>query len=431
MAAPLDEPRTSSLERQILLADADAFFVAVARLADPEVAGRKPLLVVGGAATRRGVVTSASYETRRFGVRSGMPMAQALRLCPQATRVPVAGELCRRKSHEIKQVLSQFTPIVEPASIDEFYLDMTGTAQLYDGESLAAIAATIRQAVSDRTGLKISIGGGTSRLIAKLAAKRAKPHNDHAAGVFIVQPGKETQFLSQLNLADIPGVGPRLQARLAKHGLSSVQQALAIDPESLTAWFGERTGRWLHSRIRGIDAAPVVSHVAAKSLSREETFAIDLESDRDIEREVLRKATRIAADLRGKGFFARTISVRLRDADFTTRQASSTFDAPTASDRPIRKTVRKLLRQLRAARRTGVRLIGVSASNLVTSPKIHLQLSLLSESSPERDRDRLIIGAVDDINSRFGRGCIVRGIETPTKDRSSKKVDDYDSPGTH
>ena len=430
MASPLDERRTSTIERQILLADADAFFVAVARLADPEVSGRNPLLVVGGAATRRGVVTSASYETRRFGVRSGMPMAQALRLCPQATQVPVPGDLCRRKSREIKQVLSQFTPIVEPASIDEFYLDMTGTAKLYDGESLEAIAVRIRQAVSDQTGLKISIGGGASRLIAKLAAKRAKPHEGHTAGVFIVQPCEETQFLSRLKLADIPGVGPRLQTRLAKHGLYTVQETLAIAMKSLTAWFGERTGRWLHDRVRGIDAAPVVSRVATKSLSREETFAIDLESDKDIEREVLRKATRLAADLRGKGFFARTISVKLRDADFTTRQASSTFDAPTASDRPIRKAVRKLLRQLREARRTGVRLIGVAASNLVTSPEINLQLTLLSESSPEQTRDHLIIGAVDDINSRFGRDSIVRGIEAPTKDSPSKKGDDLGPLGT-
>ncbi|MFQ5704371.1 MAG: DNA polymerase IV [Gemmatimonadales bacterium] len=413
---PSQQERTQlSSERRILLADADAFFVAVARLADPEGAGAAPLLVVGGSAEGRGVVTSASYETRRFGVRSGMPMAQALRLCPRATRVPVPRELCRRKSREIRNVLREFTPIVESASIDEFYLDMTGTSQLYGDESLTCTAGRIRERVWNQTGLRVSIGGGGSRLVAKLAAKRAKPQNRGATGVFVIAPGSEARFLSQLKLADIPGVGPRLQGRLASRGLTTVRDALAIDPDSLTAWLGPRTGAWLYDRMRGVDDAPVIAHAAAKSLSREETFATDLDADADLEQRALRQATRLAAELRAKRFFARTISVKLRDADFTTRQASHTLDTATASDRPIRDSVRQLLGKLRAARRTPARLVGVAASNLVQTPDCTQQLSLFDNASSEARRDHQLLEAVDSINTRFGNGRIVRAADAANR----------------
>ncbi|MFL5574988.1 MAG: hypothetical protein ACJ79S_03330, partial [Gemmatimonadaceae bacterium] len=162
--------------RRILLVDADAFFVAVARLVDPEGAGRAPFLIVGGAPGSRGVVCSASYECRRYGVRSAMPIAQALRLCPQATCVPVPRSACGAKSREIAAVLGRFAPVVAPASIDEWYLDLAGTEALYGGEPLAATAQRIRRAVAEETGLTVSIGGGTNRLVAKLAVELAKPH---------------------------------------------------------------------------------------------------------------------------------------------------------------------------------------------------------------------------------------------------------------
>src|SRR6266852_3378715 len=163
------------LMARILLADADAFFVGVARLADPEGAGRAPLLIVGGSRDSRGVVCSASYETRKFGVRSAMPIARALRLCPNAMCVPVPFKACLVKSAEIRSLLHQFSPVVEGASIDEWYLDLTGTEGLYHHEPLATTAERIRSALRDATGLTLSIGGGTNKLIAKMAVDRAKP----------------------------------------------------------------------------------------------------------------------------------------------------------------------------------------------------------------------------------------------------------------
>ena len=171
----------------MLLADADAFYVAVARLIDPEGAGKAPLLIVGGSRESRGVVCSASYETRKFGVRSAMPTAQALKLCPQAMCVPVPRGACSRKSAEIRRVLQRFTPVVEGASIDEWYLDMDGTEQLYDNESLELTAQRIREAVRAETSLSISIGGGTNKLVAKMAVEVAKPKpGNDATGVHIV-----------------------------------------------------------------------------------------------------------------------------------------------------------------------------------------------------------------------------------------------------
>src|SRR2546427_521993 len=222
--AALISPRPP--DRRLLLVDADAFYVAVARLVDPEGAGKARLLIVGGSPERRGVVTSASYDARAYGVHSAMPMARAVRLCPGATVVPVPWEACAGKSREIRDVLGRFTPAVEQASSDEFYLDLTGTEKLYGGEPLAATAGRIRAAVSEATSLSVSIGGGTSKLVAKLAAGRAKPRPGAAApsdGVCIVAPGAEAEFLLQFALADLPGVGPKAQARRSEEHTSELQ----------------------------------------------------------------------------------------------------------------------------------------------------------------------------------------------------------------
>src|SRR6476620_10218884 len=203
---PVERP---NLPRRILLADADAFFVAVARMVDPEGAGRARLLIVGGAPGSRGVVCSASYEARRFGVRSAMPISRAVRLCPGAMCVPVPRSACGEKSREIATVLARFAPVVECASIDEWYLDLTGTEGVYSGRTVEDVALSIRAAVQAETGLTISLGGGTSRLVAKLAVELAKSKPGRpTAGVFVVPDGEEDQFLQRFDLADIPGIGP-------------------------------------------------------------------------------------------------------------------------------------------------------------------------------------------------------------------------------
>jgi DNA polymerase-4 len=392
--------------RRILLADCDAFFVQVARLEDPEGVGKEPLLLVGGSPEGRGVVTSASYEVRKFGVRSGMPMARALRLCPRAVRVGVPRGACMRKHREIRGVLDRFTPVVQAASIDEFYLDLTGTENLYRGAPLSELATRIREAVLAETRVQISIGGGPSRLIAKLAVRKAKP-----AGVHIVDPDGVAAFLHDLPLAAIPGIGPRFQEKLKSYGLITVADVLPFDRAMLAGWFGQGTGDWLYDRIRGIDESQVRSRTAQKSISRDETFARDIMDDAQLERELLVLSGRAGRDLRGDGLRARTVTVRIRDHDFTTRQASRTVQPAIETDRAIYEIARRLLARLRAKRRTGARLLGVSLSNLTAHDTLP-QLGLFGEGSDatlETEKDRRIARVMDQLRGRFGSDSIRPG----------------------
>src|SRR6266550_5849651 len=358
--------------RRILLADADAFYVAVARAVDPEGAGRATLLIVGGSRESRGVVCSASYETRKFGVRSAMPIARALRLCPDAVCVPVPFKACMQKSGEIRQLLHQFSPIVEGASIDEWYLDLTGTEGVYHHEPLETTAQRIRSRLREATGLTLSIGGGTNKLIAKMAVDRAKPSRG-GEGILIVEPGSEQDFLRSCTLADIPLVGPKFQARLAQRGLITVED--------------------------------VFHRTMNRGISRDETFSKDLTDDGDIERELLRLVTRAAADMRGDGLTARTVAVRLRDWDFKTRSAQRTLPEPVVSDRLILRVAHELLANLRSVRRVPARLVGVRLSGLAKAA-VTDQLAILSE---ETERDRGLSRAIDRVRDKFGAKSILPG----------------------
>jgi DNA polymerase-4 len=396
--------------RRILLADADAFYVAVARMVDPEGAGKARLLIVGGSRESRGVVCSASYETRKFGVRSAMPIARALRLCPRAMCVPVPRRACSIKSAEIRTVLERYAPVVESASIDEWYLDLGGTEALYHHEPLATTAHRIRDAVKKATDLSISIGGGTNKLIAKLAVERAKPKpGTNADGVHVVEPGTEQEFLRTFTLAELPLVGPRFQERLATLGMTTVPDVLQYDLPTLKRWLGDREAEWLWDRVRGVSDSPVESNGEAKSISRDETFAEDIRDDRELERELLALVTRAASDLRGDGLAARTITVKLRDMDFRTRSAQRTLMEPVVADRVIMRVARELLGKLRATRRVPARLLGVALSSLAQDPEAD-QLTLFgAEADPlaETERDRLLAKTVDRVREKFGAKSIL------------------------
>jgi DNA polymerase-4 len=404
---------TAPAPRRILLADADAFFVAIARLADPEGAGKADLLIVGGSPTGRGVVTSASYAARRYGVRSGMPMARAARLCPQAMITPVPRGMCSAKSREIRAVLERWAPTVASASIDEWYLDLGGTEALYGREPLAETARRIREAVIAETGLSVSLGGGTSRLVAKLAVEHAKPKpGTGATGVFVVEPGGEAAFMATVELAEIPGVGPRLQERLLRHGLRTVPDALACDLAALVRATGsERAARWLHDRCRALDESEVRQRDAAKSISRDETFARDLHDDADLDRELWRLVVRAAGDVRKAGHRARTITVRVRDADFTTRQASRTLPEAVDTEQAIGRVATELLAKLRRARRVGARLLGVSLAGFDDERPAQLQLFEQDAALPpvETARDRRVTQALEAVRARFGVDGVVPG----------------------
>lgn len=397
---------------RILLADADAFYVAVARMVDPEGAGKAKLLIVGGTRESRGVVCSASYETRKFGVRSAMPISRALRLCPEAVCVPVPRGACSRTHREIRAVLDRFAPVVESASIDEWYMDLAGTEALYHNEPLATTARRIRDAVLEATSLPVSIGGGTSKLVAKLAVERAKPKpGTGATGVHVVDPGREAEFLATFALADLPMVGPKFQERLAKLGMKTVRDVLPYDAVTLSRWLGEREGEWLYERVRGIDRAEVESRGEAKSISRDETFAEDIRSDDELHHELLALVTRAASDLRADGMTARTITVRIRDFDFRTRSASRTLPRGVIADRVIHGVAKSLLAKLRSGRRVPARLLGVALSSLAADPDAD-QLALFEATvsgEEETARDRALVRAVDKLRERFGAEGIAMG----------------------
>ncbi len=389
--------------RRILHVDCDAFFVQVARLEDPEGAGRAELLIVGGSPSGRGVVTSASYGVRAFGVRSGMPTGRALRLCPDAVVLGVPREAISRRSKAVRKVLEELSPVVQAASVDEFYLDLTGMDRLLAGEALAETADRIRRAVLEQTEVSVSIGGATQKLVAKLATNFAKP-----AGVHVVPPGEEAEFMRRFDLAAIPGIGPSLARSLGDKGLVRVEDVLALDQDWLEKWFGPSRGRWLHRIVRGVDPGRVNPREPRKSISSERTFFEDLETDEDLERRLMQLACSVGRTLRKSELRTRTVTVKLRDADFTTRQASRTVAEPMESDAALFRVARELLAELRRRRRRPARLLGVGAANLEPLEEDVRQLGLFGEEhGVESERDRKVARAVDDLNQRFGDGSVV------------------------
>lgn len=355
--------------RRILHCDMDCFYAAVEMRDDPSLAGRP--VAVGGDPRGRGVVAAASYEARTYGVRSAMPAAQALRRCPELVFVRPDFPRYRRESEAIFAIYREYTPIVQPMSLDEAYLDLTG--RLGAHPSATAVAREIRRRVREERRLTVSVGVAPSKLLAKIASDFRKPD-----GLTVVKPGEVEAFLAPLPVRRLHGVGPSSAEALAKMGVTTVAELREVSLDRLLARFGH-WGRTLWQYARGIDERPVRVHEPRRSLSAERTFRTDLTTLEAVDAVLAALAREVADGLVSRDLAALTVTVKVRYGDFTTLTRSRTLSAPTASAEVVGASARELVRRTDAGR-LPVRLLGVGASSLVPAT---LEPLPLFESSQE------------------------------------------------
>ncbi len=385
-----------ALPRTIFHVDMDAFFVSVEELYDPSLKG-KPV-VVGGQRHERGVVSAASYAARKFGVHSAMPLRTAAKLCPQAIFVDGHPERYRECSEKVFAVLTSFSPLVEMASIDEAYLDMTGTARLH-GPPLKA-AHTLHQRMQAQTRLNCSVGIGASRLIAKVSSAQAKPN-----GVLWILPGEEAKFLAPLDVREIPGVGKVMEGHLHALGIKKVGDLAKLEEAELE----ERFGKWglaLAGKARGEDAGgwfdnAVGADLEAKSISHEHTYNEDTADAGQLEATLMRLSEMVGRRLREASFHARTLQLKLRYKDFTTITRAHTLPAPTQLDTEIFEQIRALFRT-NWKKGQQVRLLGVHAGSFTTAKPD--QMDLLEGGRQQRWKDAL--AAADRLRDKFGESSV-------------------------
>jgi len=371
--------------------DMDAFYVAVELLRRPELAG-KPVIVGGLGA--RSVVLSASYEARRFGVRSAMPMASARRLCPQAEILEPHQDVYRQVSARIMAIFESITPLVEPLSVDEAFLDIAGSMRRLGPPR--RIGELIRSRVSQELGITASVGIASTKFVAKIASTRSKPN-----GLLLVPREETISFLHGLDVSALWGVGAKTREALARVGINTVSDVAHTPPAVLQRLLGA-TGRHVHDLSWGLDARAVTPVRAEKSIGAEETFARDTDEDEVLETELLRLAHRTAARMRAAGLQSRSVSLKLRYADFSTLTRSRTLTEPVDSAQLLYEAVRGLLAGL-GRRPMSVRLIGLRAEHLEPADGAGQQLTLDGRDDNWRSAE----DALDRINRRFGESGIM------------------------
>jgi len=377
-------------ERTILHVDLDAFFAAIEQRDHPELRG-KPVAVGLGGSNDRGVVSAASYEARAFGLHSAMPIRTARRLCPDCIFVPVDGAKYQRVSREVMAILRRFTPLVQPISIDEAFLDVTASRALFgDGET---IARRIKDTIRDELGLTASVGVARTKLVAKIASDLRKPD-----GLVVVAAGDEAAFLAPLPISRLWGVGPSTAAALRDFGVASIGDLQRADRAGLVRRLG-RHGATLVDRAHGLDSDPVDAPDAAKSVGHEHTFDVDTSDPDVLERTLLAMSEGVSGRLRHAGLRARTVTVKVRDSSFRTVTRQRGLAEPTDMTEPIWRTAVELARPEMRGKR--IRLVGVTASGFDERE----QLGLFEVGE---DRRRLAIRAADAVRDRFGRRAITR-----------------------
>lgn len=375
--------------RTIIHADLDAFYASVEVLDDPALRG-KPV-IVGGGPNDRGVVSAASYEARAFGVQSAMPLRTAGRRCPHGVFLPGRPDRYRELSEQVMRVFAAYTPAVEPISLDEAFLDVTGSGAVFgDGET---IGRTIKHRVLEEVGLVVSVGVATNKLCAKVASDLRKPD-----ALVVVPPGEEAAFLAPLPIRRLWGIGPQSQAALADYGITTIGQLAAMGPGALRRRFG-RHGDDLVARARGIDPSPVATAARPKSIGHEHTFDHDTADVRKLEATLLDVAESVASRLRRHDLAAGSVQLKLRYEGFETLTRQAPLARQTRESGPLYEAGLALLRRTLVAGR-GVRLIGLTAINLSD-----VQQLTLFDAPGRTDR---LARSIDVVRERFGDAAITR-----------------------
>ncbi len=386
----------------VLHIDMDAFYASVELISRPELKGT-PVIVGGGS---RSVVLSATYEARRFGVHSAMPMTRARRLCPQATVVEPSHGRYSRVSAGVMEIFRSVTPLVEPLSLDEAFLDVAGAVRRLGRPS--EIGQLIRDRVADEQGITCSVGVATTKFVAKLASTRSKPD-----GMLVVPASGVVAFLHPLPVGALWGVGEKTEKELTRLGLHTVGDIAHTPRSTLVRALGQAAGSHLHALSWGRDERRVVAHEPDKSIGAEETFSRDVDDPDVVRRELLRLAERTAARLRTAGLAGRTVSVKIRFADFTTITRARTLPEPTDVAAVLYATARQLYEAL-GLDRARLRLVGIRVEGLVESESAPHQLLLGERAQGRREVEQ----AADRAARRFGDGT-VRPASLVDPDRST------------
>ncbi|HEX75416.1 MAG TPA: DNA polymerase IV [Dehalococcoidia bacterium] len=396
------------MTRCIFHIDLDAFFVSVEQALVPELLS-KPV-IVGGRPDRRGVVASASYEARAFGVRAGMPLAKAYRLCPRAIFLQGSFPRYRNASARFMRILADFSPCLEPMGLDEAYLDVTG-CELYG--SARQLALNIKERVKRELNLVVSVGIAGCKVVAKIASDSGKP-----GGLVEVAPGQEKGFLAPLPVARLPGVGRKTEQALRVMGITGIGQLAALPPGLVKSRFGA-AGMMIHHYANGVDNRRVEPPGEAKSISRETTFAQDTLDRRLLQATLRYLCERVGAELRQHSKQARSITLKLRYADFETITRRLSSKEATNADEVIFAIVARLLDQALARKQKLVRLLGVEALNLVGDGKQLYLLDSMSQRMEHLDK------AVDRIRKKYGFTSIQTGRTLALKDIFASDKGDY------